>query len=535
MRHCKPTTHKSITHFNHWFGPELLILASTALFVVVYALALDSNIKTQHDSGIYIGLGQAMGSGQGYRDIFVSGHPINTKYPPIFPLLLAPFIAYFKYNFLALKIVIFIFSIVSLFLTYFLFKNIGDKWTGAVIFAFTATSSGIVFYAESILTEIPYLCFSLLALLYIHKIYGEGGQPRWYSLALILVLIPVTYLTRPVGFALIAAISIYLLLDVSGTPWHRARRAIAIGVVVSVPALIWILWTNHQENINPHLKPYLSLVSPSSTEVLIPKFERIGTNLTRYGSHLGRIPWPGATIWPNDPPFICHVITILVAVGFLRCALGRRTIVEYYVVFYILIIAILWGSRPQRYLVPLIPMIWYYLWMSLCIWPSKNFRFNWMHPSSWQLAPMLSITLLAAALFGSTFTMVVGNIVHRGEGGYYNVVGESLYTEIAPWVNSQTSPNSVFMWSKPALRYLATGRESVRMPWKSGKAWEYLIKGNVEYVVVDSFSNRSQQTILPILRKYPNYFVLAYENNASKVYRFSSPKSINISRNSDVY
>ena len=103
-----------------------------------------------------------------------------------------------------------------------------------MILALTATSNGVLFYSESIMTEIPYLCLSLLVLLCIHQRYGVEPRPRWSSVVFILISTALAYLTRPVGFALIAVIVVYLLVDVSGSFWRRVRRAAIIGAAAFV-------------------------------------------------------------------------------------------------------------------------------------------------------------------------------------------------------------------------------------------------------------------------------------------------------------
>ena len=58
---------------------SLLALSFFAAFAI---LALDSDIKVQHDSGVYIALGKSLATGQGYSTIFLAGHPPHTKFSP---------------------------------------------------------------------------------------------------------------------------------------------------------------------------------------------------------------------------------------------------------------------------------------------------------------------------------------------------------------------------------------------------------------------------------------------------------------------
>ena len=67
-------------------GPVLALF----FFAAFSILALDSDVKVEHDSGVDIALGKSLATGQGYRAIFLAGHPPHTKYPPVFPAFLAP-------------------------------------------------------------------------------------------------------------------------------------------------------------------------------------------------------------------------------------------------------------------------------------------------------------------------------------------------------------------------------------------------------------------------------------------------------------
>ena len=87
---------------------SLLVKARVACFLLLFAAVLSFSLQGQieiiNDSGAYLSLAQSLVSGEGYRDIFLDGSPAHTKYPPVFPLLLAPLVYLFGLNFWVIRL-----------------------------------------------------------------------------------------------------------------------------------------------------------------------------------------------------------------------------------------------------------------------------------------------------------------------------------------------------------------------------------------------------------------------------------------------
>src|SRR5262245_5538305 len=216
------------------------VLFAIGGFAVLCLLALDNDLKVQHDSGIYITLGKSLASGQGYREIFFAEQPPHTRYPPVFPLLLTPLITLLGYHMLAMKLPIIVIAISTLYILYVFFRELCNEWMASLLVIFTASSHGILFFSQSIMTEIPYLCFSLLALWWIHR---YSRQARWQAkaMAVAAVLLPLAYLTRIIGFSLLGATILYLIYDGAGRLEGRLKRTIVIAGIAGVPGLTWLL------------------------------------------------------------------------------------------------------------------------------------------------------------------------------------------------------------------------------------------------------------------------------------------------------
>src|SRR5262245_33938328 len=67
-------------------GTIVLIVAAG----VLYLRTLDANkIGFYHDDGIYAVTANSLAAGSGYRIMSLPGEPSQTKYPPLYPLLLS--------------------------------------------------------------------------------------------------------------------------------------------------------------------------------------------------------------------------------------------------------------------------------------------------------------------------------------------------------------------------------------------------------------------------------------------------------------
>ena len=98
------------------------------IFLLLVAVLVGYSLRDQpelmHDSGVYILLAQSLVSGQGYSDVYAVGEPPHTKYPPVFPLLLAPIVYLFDLNFWAMRLFILGLGLLGLYAVFILFRRL---------------------------------------------------------------------------------------------------------------------------------------------------------------------------------------------------------------------------------------------------------------------------------------------------------------------------------------------------------------------------------------------------------------------------
>ncbi|MBM3463792.1 MAG: hypothetical protein FJX76_16975 [Armatimonadetes bacterium] len=116
-----------------------------------------------NDDVMYIALAQSLGQGTGFTDIEFPGHPPHLKYPPGFPLLLAPLRAFWPDDFLPMKLVGVLCALGIIWLTARLYEDAPPavRW-GTV--GLLALNPFLARYASTVLSDVP---FTLLTVGYL--------------------------------------------------------------------------------------------------------------------------------------------------------------------------------------------------------------------------------------------------------------------------------------------------------------------------------------------------------------------------------
>jgi len=155
------------------------------------------------DNFAYYHLSRAIAQGKGYIELWDANLPLHTQYPPMFPVILLP-AAILNFYTLA-KVIVFICYILMLWFAYKLFEVLNGKNKTATIIALMllAFAPVVIQYSSLVLSEIPYILFSVLAL--------YMCATKRFGLALAFAV--ATFLTRTVGITLLIAVSWYCLTE----------------------------------------------------------------------------------------------------------------------------------------------------------------------------------------------------------------------------------------------------------------------------------------------------------------------------------
>lgn len=136
------------------------------LQLILIALLFDPQIFSGGDAYTYFNLAESIRSGS-YREIWTPEANLNSWIPPLFPLILTPF----GHNYLAVKGLIVLLTLLSTYLIWQLFSN----WWVLLLFI---SNLAVLEFSHYELTEIPYLACVLGFFYFWHK-----GKPLiWFIL-----------------------------------------------------------------------------------------------------------------------------------------------------------------------------------------------------------------------------------------------------------------------------------------------------------------------------------------------------------------
>jgi hypothetical protein len=505
-------------------GPRLRhedrIIVGALLILGAVAAGLrfnDQMIGLTGDNASYILLAHAMLTGQPYG---------SAESPWGYPALLTPIMVVIgPGNFVEaipwLKLLTILFFLASLPLMYLLFMARHSPvmaFGATMLFALTNVS---LWYANDVMTEIPYLCATFAALLYWQRRVAPWARDRavaahhWRTLLVAVVLIEIAYYIRSVGVTLFAAAVAMLL-------WYRRLRAmLLVGALLAGIALPWVIFSSTHEfpgywakfllrnPFNPS-EGYISSVG----EFLIWLGDSARINLVDVFSEM-LLPAP-------VPPELRAVVGPLLAVlivGGLALRLARRVeLPEVYTLFFLLL---LFASpfRADRILLPFYPLLLHYMFEAVrwIVRRLAKLRLPTL-PRRSLLTSTAGAALLLLLAFPNTWVAGVVSAENlRYLTGKAPPIGHTpdwqAYFEACEWIRKNAPPDVRTMSRKFTLSTLYSDRPSMPIPFRPPDQYpEYINYLGIAYVLEDAFewSTQTRDYLRPALSAHPQMFQLVY-------------------------
>lgn len=329
---------------------ENLLAIALAVIVVIAACAVVTFgvCGAYHDDAIYVITAKALAEGRGYRLIDLPGAPRQTKYPVLYPVLLALVWRVwpaFPDNLLAMQGLSIATAAIAIAATFLYVVRIQrcEPLTAAFAVALCATSPTFVYYTTQTLSEIPFLV-ALVAALWVVAAPADrtpssatGGFATGLTIAL-----PAQ--VRMIGAAVLLPLAYHVC--------RRRDRRFWVIVGTLVPMIGWAIWTwtgrNAASEAPRYYVDYLgwwrdaggrgfvrvvllnALMTATATADWLPQDWKIAGF---------------AALWP--------VIGLAIWIVTLRRA--RSAFASSMVVYLILVLA--WPWPPARFIVPLWPLI----------------------------------------------------------------------------------------------------------------------------------------------------------------------------------
>jgi 4-amino-4-deoxy-L-arabinose transferase-like glycosyltransferase len=465
-----------------------LAIAGSVLLVALYAwlaIASPNALGFFGDDAIYATTAQALADGRGYRHPSLPGEPLQTKYPPAYPALLALLMragAELPDGIGWLRLPGALAGAGAVLLAALYWRRVLGAPPGLVAAVAVLAGLSPVFlgFTRYTMSELPYAFLATAALLcFDDRAERSEGRTRRVWLALGAALVAGAMLTRSIGITLaLATVAVPLLR-------RRFLDAALVAGVVAVLVAPWMLWQAAAAAENGALAQdfFTAYDLEVGSGAYLPDgpLEALRVawqNLLRLAFGLGwfQLALPlefmrkamsggGARLWLLHA--LCWGALGLVVYGFWRSAReGVRTLHVYALVYGGL--AMIWTFSPHRFLVPWTPFLLFFGATGLHALLGLALR----HPRA-ALAARGAVYAAVLALFlvddGRT-------LLSREEEFYARERSRDLgeLRDIERFLRERTAPGDIVASAQPQALFLATGRRGYYLwPDTDPVAWGY--------------------------------------------------------------
>lgn len=475
-----------------------IIFLSVIFWIIIFKNIPSDFLDIGGDSAQYIILAESISQGKGYRMVNYPQEPFSTHYPPVFPLFLSPIIYFFGRNFYLMHLLVASFGYTGLFFIYKIFKEYSDsKFSFFLILFFSLNWVFLIYSAQYILSDVPYLFFSFFSLFmslkYIKskKIFNMEG----FFLLLSLLL---SYFCRYSGIALFFGLFVTFLVN------KEYKKIVFVsGIFIS----LFLAWNIYGLcNTNPfsfsHLKIFFLIDSYAPHKGTL--FEHPHLFVLHF---VDAINYYSEIIsdtlflslhkkWPLLKGFLSLASISLVLLGlWIKFRENKKCVFHYYFLLYFFLITSARAfGEAIRYILPILPLVFFYFYSGLkklSDFLSKRL-FYFIFPS------ILILNLLILPLKKPTFDNIPYPIKN--------------FLSLHYWIKENLPPRGILLSRKPTISYFFTKHKAVCYPFsiKPDETWQSITKNKIEYVVVDEFSRETYYYLSAFIYKYKDRLELLY-------------------------
>ena len=456
-------------------------------------LLFDGNLSLTGDNAQFINLGRSLAEGHGLASTIGDEPNPHTKYPFGFPLLLAAVHVLFPGHLAALKGLVILFYAASIPLLYLLVRRCAGAPMALGASALCLVSPPLLDYSHQVMSEIPYLAFSLAALLLLQRAQESRALS---ALALATIAAMAAYYVRSAGIVLVGAGIGFFFLH---KRWREAGLMAVGGFLLALP---WHL-RNAAHGGNPYIDQLLSInpYRPWLGPLTLPALgERIAANLELYGLYIvPDILLPGLAGGNHFIGLACSGLVLYA----LAAGLARRQMLAVYLACY-LVLCILWPQvwTDTRFLVPAIPFLFFAMLTSSAELLQRAVR--WIGVKS----PQPGMALLFLVPFAANFLATRDLAGRIGElpASYGN------YFAAAEWIRDNTDEQARIACRKPFLMNAISNRKAAGYVWKGPEEVlaDFDNKG-IHIVVVDQLGFRSTpEFLVPAVNAHMDRFEILH-------------------------
>ncbi len=459
-----------------WSRRVAMIILATGL--VLYSLAMvsvvDESFPANADAAWFLMLSRSILSGEGYAEIEKPIPMPHTKFPPVLPCVLAAAQWISPGSLAPMKLVIAAFGFLSIIAFYLLIKRFVSDLLAALLAITVGIQLNMLLFSQQLMSDIPYIFFSLLSLFFAVKRIQSRQAGVWLEIA-IGIAISLAVLTRTVGISLFAAFFIAILLDRGFRQKLRCLCVVSIILVSCVgawevrnvvalvrffPVYSAQLIHNHYRDGREGLAKPMDLLKGSIR------------NVKDHSKYLARMTLP---CLGNLRGFL-PLFTLLAALGWLARLVRHRSVIEFYLAFYVLIL-LLWPWAFARFLLPIAGlMIFYFVHgfglVTRSVWaasrkmcehrvvekPGSAGRLSAVAPLD--IASVLLVIFILIASMSLPIALISSDKARYRFDRQHPWLRE--FITVGQWIGKHTPKDAVILTERSVSSFLISGRKSFR-------------------------------------------------------------------------
>lgn len=495
----KQATSKTKTPVKGWIWMALIAL----VFVFVYPYIFDKKVNLGGDNAGYYILGKAISTGQGYTDIHKLGNPAHNHFPPGYPVILGV-VMFFTQSITALKIVNGLFLLGTALLLYSLLQRFTDSKPFAFVVAtLLLFNFHLLSYGTILMSEVPFLFFSTLAMLLFVNANGEKPFYRNPNFYLLIIVSSFSFHIRTAGIALVAGFALYMLIE---------RKFKMLGAYLVGFIALGIPWFLRGQSMggSQYIKQ-LFLKNPYRPEngamEIGDWFSRFGANFGRYlGKEIPNGVFPGVEVSYGEDGisnYLAGILIVAVSIfGIVKLKKYKWLIAGYLIGSFGILL--LWPEVwfGIRFLLPLIPFILFlfvYGVYELLNLLAKKVTNKAMNP----------LLLLILGLF---FIPQLKNLKEAADSPYQKKFKN--YFEMAAWANSNLQEDAVVATRKPGLFYLFSGIKVTQIPYTAdyNEYMDKMTEKQATHAVIDQLGySQTGRFLYPFVQDNPEKFKVTHQ------------------------
>ena len=421
-----------------------------------------------HDDSVYYVSAKSLSEGH-YRIESLPGQPAQTKYPPLYPLLLSvawhlnphfpenlPIAAWLSWLGLPAMLA----ALLAL------YPRLGlSGWRLWLLLAALAANPYIILFSATLLSELWFTALLALSLYLVEKSADPEASLRWPIAAA--VVAGAAYLTRSAGIVLLASAPLYL--------WYfrkQRTKAIAFAAIMFPFVAAWTLWARlHQFHTNDVALIYY---------VDYFKYEVINISLSNLHlvlwKNLDGLVWGlGSLVLPKvTDSLLMKILAVSLGVAMIsgivrlvRASWAHANAAQHYAMYAAgaAFMLVIWHFPPnERFVLPLVPLAFAGLLTEM-----QHFfgmvRTSLRHKdTSQRVAAAIMAGVVAILLVGSFALQAYVGTAFLGETAQQHRTRLADHRVAYNWMRANLPPDAaVIAYNDPVL-YLYTGRASISRP-----------------------------------------------------------------------